>query len=278
MILRRPPRTPSINRLNVLALLALLALGFAAGSGCSRTGVDRGLLLGEGFWQKGQYQQAVQEFEKVATRDPLSPKGIVALFRAAEIQAQFTPQHAEAVRKLRLFLERSKDPALRARANELIGETLFLRMEDYAGARAHFQRQLTDSPGSPRAAEWMLKIAKSERFSGRHDAAERVLRDLLTRYSDPDPEARYELAETFVLQGKFAEAEKEFQSFVAKYPQHPLIYSAKLGLANCFEERRHWDAALQLYREIRDHVPSPPVVDVRVARILERLRKRGDDR
>lgn len=277
-----PARKVAIRRFISLLATGVLAAGLS--TSCSRTGVDRALSLGEGFWQKGQYQQAVQEFEKVATRDPHSAKGVIALFRAAEIQAQFTPQHAEAVRKLRLFLDRSQDRALRGRAEELIGETLFLRMEDYSAARAQYQHQLAANPGAPRAVEWMLKIAKCERFLGRHGVAERILRDLIARYQSPSDasnavvEAKYELAETLLLQGRQAEAESEFQKFIVKYPNSPWGFSAKLGLANSLEERRQWDAALQLYREIRDHVPSPPAVDVRVSRILERLRKKGDER
>jgi tetratricopeptide (TPR) repeat protein len=58
------------------------------------------------------------------------------------------------------------------------------------------------------------------------------------------------LAEAQRKEKKFAEAEKTLETFVAKYPQHELVSTAKMAMAANLDSMGKTDEALAMYQQI----------------------------
>src|SRR4051812_45961763 len=82
--------------------IVLLGLGLSA---CAVDSSKNRYLLAERLWSDGKYAAAVNEFDKVAARDPQSKLGRQALFRSAMTESLYLSNYSEAVRKFRLYID-----------------------------------------------------------------------------------------------------------------------------------------------------------------------------
>ncbi|MBC7693012.1 MAG: tetratricopeptide repeat protein [Methylotenera sp.] len=283
---------PEIQSIKLLKLnTALFSVLLIAATGCTGQGAKTRYILAEKLWNDGKYQAAVNEFEKVSQKDPESPLGLRALFRAATTQMLYLSEYNEAIRKFNRVVDLSKDSAMSWDAQKQIGEIYFSKTEQYNQAILHYKKLIQLKPEGPGVPEFTFRIAKSHFYLMQFDESIAAFKEIAQRYkSTPWAEkAAYEIGVTSFTRGghpgapdtvsvspheAYQEAMDSFGRFIKLYPESPLIPLAKFGIANCLEEMDQLDAAYHQYEAIRSTYPSSQVIDIKLMRIRERRAQR----
>jgi TolA-binding protein len=255
---------------------------------CTVDSAKRHYVLAEKLWTDGKYAAAVTEFEKVVAKDPHGKLGAQALLRGATTQALFLSQYAEAVRKLRLYVESSPDPNTSWDAQKEIGELLYSKLEHYDQAVRHYQTLVQLRPKSPETPEFLYRIGRSYYFLGDFENAKKTYERIVDAHSTSPwaEKASFELGQTELTRGEqtggrgaateiYRNAIEIFQNFIQKYPKSSIVPEALFGIASCHEEMDQLDAAYQEYEALRTTYPSPKVIEIKLARIRERKAQRS---
>jgi predicted negative regulator of RcsB-dependent stress response len=139
------------------------------------------------------------------------------------------PQSRDVALETRVFWERFQQPIIVAFSVVLLAVIAFTGYRFYSDRRAA-------------AASAALAAAKTAQ----------EYEQVITGYSNTTAaaDAYIFLAEAQRKEKKFAEANKTLESFIAKYPQHELVSTAKLAMAANLESMSKMDEALALYQQI----------------------------
>lgn len=298
--------TPNIRRALARGGLAGLLL-----SACGVNSPDRHFLLAEKLWTEKKYAAAVSEFEKARKKDAQGELGFKALYRAATTQAVFLQEYPEAIDKLREFL---KDPRAQTEhemamvARELIGEILYSKLRHFDQAMGFYEDLLRDpllptqigkdEQGQEKLAEWNYRVAKSAAESYRFDLARNHFERLRTEFPKTSQAERalFELGQLYFTAGEqraeqlglidpktgkgdekdvFRKAIKHYEAYLKNYPRGDRRQEAWFGIASCYEELDQLDEALVKYQALIESYPAPGVIQIKIARLTERIKQRA---
>ena len=146
-----------------------------------------------------------------------------------------SPPPRDVALETRVFWERFKQPIIAALTVVLVAAIVFTGYRFYSDRRAA-------------AASGALAAAKTAQ----------EYQQVIDGYSNTPAaaDAYIFLAEAQRKEKKFAEVNKTLESFIAKYPQHELVSTAKLAMAANLESMGKTDEALALYQQIASAYPN----------------------
>jgi TolA-binding protein len=139
------------------------------------------------------------------------------------------PPSRDVALETRFFWERFRKPIIAAAIVVLVAATAFTGYRFYSDRRAATASAALASANS--AQEYQQVIAQYPSTPAGADAY--IL-----------------LAEAQRKEKKFAEAEKTLETFVAKYPHHELVSTAKMAMAANLDSMGKTDEALAMYQQI----------------------------
>jgi hypothetical protein len=145
------------------------------------------------------------------------------------------PPSRDVALETRFFWERFKTPIIAAAIVILLGGIAF------TGYRFYSDRRAT-------AASAALAAANTAQ------GYEQVISDYANTPAAAD--AYILLAETQRKEKKFTEANKTLQTFIAKYPTHELLSTAKMAMAANLDSLGKTDEALTMYQQIASGYPN----------------------
>lgn len=280
-IVRALRKKPFIDNFLVLLLLGI-SLSWTA---CTVGTAKKHYLLAEKFWTSGKYESAEKEFLNAIKRDPQGKIGHKALFRLAMTQTIFLNRHVDAIEHFIRFIEQDPKHPSSWSARLQIGEILYERLRKHSEAIAHYKRILREFPQSKEAPEIEYRIAKSHFYLMEFETAIALFKEIQRRYvgSSYAEKAAYEIGLSYFTGGGdesgqsqwFDLAIQSFQDFLLRYPDSPLGVEARFGIAACYEEMEQLTKAYELFAELRSAYTSPKVIDIRLARIQERMREKS---
>lgn len=269
---------------------------------CSVNNAKKSYVLGEKLWGDGKYSVAVIEFEKAYNKDPRGRIGKQALLRAATTQAYFLSQYAEAIQKLKKYVEEGnstppsgtsafieEQQAQEWEVQKLMGDILYSKMEAYDQVIPHYRNLLPRNFSEEDRQEFLYRIGKSHFYLAQFQDAIKTFFEISKKHPKTEwgEKAAYQIGVTYFTRGEqnpgghgpgmeaYQDAMDAFQKFIKKYPQSQLIPEAKFGIASCLEELDQLDAAREAYHEILDTYPSPKVIRIKLERIKERKAQRS---
>ncbi len=134
-------------------------------------------------------------------------------------------------------------------------------LERYEEAAGQFARVLNEYPSGDRAKEASFLEGRCHLRAGNFPKAEQVLRRHLEAFSgtDFDDDARYDLAQSLLSQGKNDQADKELRLVTQSGKNSALGLRAQFERAELLAEAGRFDRAGELLREIIAAEPEPGV-------------------
>src|SRR5262249_61910884 len=144
------------------------------------------------------------------------------------------PSHDVAL-ETRFFWERFKNPIITAAAIVLLAAIAFSGYRFYADRRA----------AAPSAALASANTAQE-------------YEQIIARYANTSAaaDAYILLAEAQRKERKFAEANKTLETFIAKYPKHEFVSTAKMAMAANLDSMGKTNEALVMYQQIASAYPT----------------------
>lgn len=263
--------------------LKLAAALFLVLTACSAKTVNKHYILAEKLWQEGRYHAAVLEYEKVTRLDPGGKLGLQALFRAATTQMLFTHQYNDAIDKFQLYIKAADPNQNILEAKKQVAEIYYSKLQDYEQAIKQLSFILkTENPPTQDLVEFRFRIARSYFYLKKFDLAIEEIKDVINAYKNSHIEERamFEKAQmmtTWASQKNelYSKAQDALAEFLKKYPNSDNKNEALFLKASVFEEQEKLDQALEIYESIQSSYTSPKVIQIKLARIHERLDKKN---
>lgn len=208
-------------------------------------------LLGQARLALKQYPQAAEAFERVARdfgnhdlADDAAAGGVEALYLGGKYDA--------AAERCQMFTSRWPDSPLRERA-EFFGCLAHVAKKDYAAAAERLAAFLQKFPQSPFAEQGTLLLAQCCEQRGEFDQAVQQYRRATQREEGRFmADALLGLGTLLLQQNKAAEAGKALDTLLEKFPQSPLLPSAKFQRGRVWFEQGRFEQASELFEQARD--------------------------
>lgn len=219
----------------------------------------------EALLRAGQLHDAANRAEKFLARTDLLPDfrlrilWIQALIALDFSEAQIALRNADLILEKMGRLDGSESDALRDGASELEARTILLK------ARAKFVSKDVDDalkllaelreryPDSQAAADSWLAEGRYFNDLGKPSRALVSYEALISRYGEKEKFAdtvalaAFEAAQAAATLGQPEDAVKKMEELVSRYPKSPLVFYAKMRLADFFRILDDFDSALAVY-------------------------------
>ena len=222
---------------------------------------------------KGQYVEAVDQFQDVYRDHPDFVRAPEALFQTAEILNHYLTNYQEAL-LCYLMLERDypESPRLLG-AQRQIAEIYKYRLEDYALAIAAYQKVLDGNPDQ--ADRIQYELADSYFRLNNFEQARIEFGSLLKNYPESPllPEVQFRIAVTYALEGQLPEAAGAYRVVSERWPDSSYAPEAQFGLAAILEEQEELQKALEILEGL-DNYANPDVLKQKIEKVRARIAKK----
>ena len=84
---------------------------------------------------------------------------------------------------------------------------------------------------------------------------------------------RYEIGNSYYMEGKYDIAQEAFKQVVRNHPQSEFAVEAQFLIAQCLEHENHLEAAMQIYESLEGRYPSADVLGLRMSGLKKRLKR-----
>jgi len=239
---------------------------------CRNTSSSEFLLKAGDALREGKVEEALSYYNRAAERSPNSPTSQEALYFIGRVHRLFKKQPKEALFFFRGAVYQGNMTPYCEKAQETIADIYYSDLKDYKKAIVEFQKLVNQFPGSKLLAEAQFQIAQCYMALGDDEQAEMEYSALLDRYGAGEyrDAAAYWICVIHFRQGKFAEARKGFENFIALYGDSPLAANAKLGLADTLEEMGETEEAVSVLGSLEKDYPNKEIILRKVDNLLKK--------
>ncbi len=138
-----------------------------------------------------------------------------------------------------------------------------------------YEKLLSSTISDEYLKQLLPKLASEYESVGDIPKAINVYDKLLGLYSKPPAGYLYEFAYLNYLAGHYSEAVKDFQKISLLYPQSSYEFSAKLAIADCYEETGRSEDALSLLNGLKSHYPTETsIIGIKIDSITKRIKNK----
>lgn len=208
-----------------------------------------GTMLGQCHLVGNRPAEAARVFEQVVERHrkhDLADDAAAGLVEALHLDGR----HKEAVRSCEDFAGRWAESPLRARVEFFAGLSQ-MALGEYAAAAERFDALIDRGPDPALAEQASLLLAQCHERGSSIEKAVRQYRKVIDEASEAVlPDALMGLASLLERQGQYAEAGKLLDQFLERFPDNPLVESARLRRARASFGEAEYGRAFELFEQV----------------------------
>lgn len=261
-----------------IRLLFCLLLFMAQASflqGCSLDRAHKAYESGERLLGDGDYTGAIAEYSSVVSGFPSSewaPKSQYKIVFIFNHHIGDMNGAREAYARL-LVLYPGSEEAFLGRQDMA---QAWSRKGEHRKAIEEYQRIIMERPGTRRTFQYRIALEYVMMNEFRQARIELV--ELLDVITNPNlaPLIRYEIANTYYIEGSMDEAIKRYDEIIERYPGHSVAVEARLGKAKALDEAGRLNEALDILNGLVGEYPDKEAIETRIRWIQKRL-KSGPD-
>ena len=231
---------------------------------------------GESLRNSGAYDEAIKIYERLVLHHEDSELAPEALYRVGEINYLFLQKFTEAVGSFNRLIA-SYPLSVRCReAQKSLAHIYMYKLLNRKQAIVEYQKAILYYGDSSEAEDFQYEIA-SAYFDLKNFHQQRLeLKHILTMFPDTErkSEIYFQIANSYYVEGLLDDAIKTFNGILKDFPDSPLVVESTFQLAVCLEEREELKKAISLLESIVGVYSNPKIVEGRIERIKNRLRKR----
>lgn len=268
----RTSRWPRLLGLSLVVAVTAAIFIFTAGH---RYRVRKTFTRAEKSWEDGSYREAVDAYLALVEEYPDDPLADRAQFQVGNTYYLFLQKDRQAIRTFRDLIRRDPASPWSLIAQGLLGEIYEKRLEDYHQAIIEYQRRIHLSPEDEGSDVAQLGVARCYFSLGDFERAREEYELHLERYPDSPRRDRVlaGVADSYYVTRAYQSAIRYYREAAAASGDARLQSEAGFGIASCLEESGDLDEALREFERVAGEHPNPGLVEQRIQRIRERLKK-----
>ncbi|MBI5787307.1 MAG: tetratricopeptide repeat protein [Candidatus Schekmanbacteria bacterium] len=241
-------------------------------SSCSHKSVDE-MKIAADFLAKGDYQQALQQYQIIAGKNNNPETKVQALFWMADINLLYLNNPKEAVRNFETITLDYPNHPLALKSYWKVATIFQDTFNEKQEAILKYQELIDHFPQAPEAAEAQLAISNCYAHLGDPQQALVEARYLIDNYPKSPLLAKAYLfmGETCFMNKDYTKAREYYQKIIREFPQHESLTEAWMGLALVQENFGENKDALESYNQIKDTYPNKELVARRIKRLQDTI-------
>jgi len=257
------------------ASAAFLCLALVLLQGCSDPARERYEAAEKALLDQ-RMDAALMEYRSIPKEFPQSRYAPIAMLRQGELFGSFYRNYPAALEAYESLVFNYPRAAEAPRALLRQGEIHLLHFFDYAASAEDFESIRRQFPGFMGMDEVLLLLAKA--YGGMADPSRQaaVLSELMEKFPDSPraAEGRWMMANAYLAQGKFLEADREFRKLFYLVSDRKAITRARWGMAQALEGLGRLGDAVEQYEAIRNDWEDPAYVAEKINRLKKRMKTR----
>jgi TolA-binding protein len=234
-------------------------------------------------FDEGRMSQAAESISRFLDRHPDGSFAPEALYQRGSISLLYLDDPGGAVRDFRELAKRFPGDARAFDARLKLAELYEGRLRDTDRARAEYAKLLADFPRHRQAGLVRFRLGELAYRELRFDEARGYFGQLAGgegRGEDQEgaelaEKAAFRTAQSWDAEGKAEEAAAAWRGFLDRFPRSARAFDAQLGLAGSLEQGGKGGEALALLSLLREGAADPASLDLRIAKLKERISRRG---
>lgn len=250
--------------------MALLAAAVLFLHGCLADQARRGYEKAEGHLGEGRYKEALAEYRAVAARFGSTPYGAKSLLRAGFICGAHLNDDGAALKAYSevIDLYPGTDEAYAA-GGEIA--RIYSRRGEHSRAVEEYQALLEHSPDEAEKVRFLVAMEYVKMNDLKQARVE--LNELLkTAVADElIRQVKYQIANTYYLEGDTVEALKKFAGIIKEYPDSPTAFEALFAKARVYDEQGRLAEALDILKGLEGKYPNKDALRTAVEWTQKRL-------
>lgn len=247
---------------------------------CVSSEAEKIFMQGEESWHAGEYRKAVESFLQVVDAYPKDSLADDALFRLGDIHHLFLNRHDEAIIYFQDLINLYPESPKRVEARMKIAAIYRGTKGDCRRAVVEYQEVLNDDPPEETAEEAQYRIAMCYYQNGDIKQAKTEFEILAATY----PGGRYTddalsgIAHSCYALQRYEGAIEVYRKVIEISDDNNLVNDAFFGVAASYAELGSFKKAIETYRRILDDYPNRKVVEERISKLEERMKKSVQER
>jgi len=265
------PRSHIRSRLTAGLLIFLFSY-----SACIFQGEETWFKEADIFIEKGQFQEAVQAYQKYLDKYPEGSFRDKALFSKGNLYYNTLNLKSLAVIDFSMLAEQHPDSPYCFRAREILARIYRYETNDYMNAIIEYHWLLGQSKDPDKKAEFQYIIAHCYFLDNKFDRSIIALNDLIALYPDSAfaEQAYDELGSAYMILNQPDQALEIFEKMNQLFPDSSLKASIDFKIGECYERMGRLNDALRQYLTVREYYKNPSAVDIRIRGVRDRLARR----
>jgi TolA-binding protein len=205
--------------------------------------------LGDTYQQERMREKAVTTYQEIISLYPSSELAGEARFRIALLHVK-DGRWAEAIDEMNQVIRHSPKGHLAVEARVELGD-LYLLLKNYPKALEQYEWVIKNHPQHLSAKRVYLGMEEGYRSFGKIDQAEKILKELLSSYSQDDIqfEGQLRLGTLYFTQKKFGDAVAAFSAAV-RSPEERVASQAQFKLGEAYLEAGNRESALVQFSKV----------------------------
>ena len=207
--------------------------------------------------------------------NPESKTAIRALYKLGFTLEIYLKDYDGAVFNFTEFIRLSSDKISSYEVQKRIAGIYFEQNKENDKAVAAYKKAIDLNPETLEREFFQFRIAQSYFRAGNFDQARIEYGVLLEKNqkSQLSARARFEIGNTYYMEGKYEIAQEALKQVVRHHPQSEFVTEAQYLMAQCLEQTNHLQQALSGYENLKGRYSSPDILNFRIAELKKRIRK-----
>lgn len=240
----------------MIALIIALLIPVAIHAQAPAADADRALQAANSIFERGQWSQALEQYEQFLQANPQHPETPSVLYRAAECNYNVQRYEQAVSYYQRLITDYAGSPVFEDALSRL-GDANF-KLERFTEARQAFQTLLDKSPEGPLAYRTAYWLGETQYRLGQYPDAIASYEKSLQLDADGNyiPYTSYSIALAQLKLGKTKEGVQRLEALLQKYPKHELTPEVLYRLGEALYAAKDYAAAITRYQQVLKDFPG----------------------
>ncbi len=266
---RRVKMRPAV--ISFVAIMTVLFLG-----ACQFGAGDDHFKKANAFYDRGQYDRAVESYREYLDRYPRGTKRELALYRSGEILFYLLGRKQQAVEPFEELVQQYPDGEYTQKALLILAGMFRNDTKEYPKAIAQYQKLIDRNPKNHDASKYQFEIGQCYLLDGQVEQAVLELGALLRRYPQSGLIDRVhdELAGAYLALGRPDVANVILTQLLEQFPDSKIRMAAEFKKGTALEELYQYKEALEVYQGLLEKYKNRRAVEIRISGIIERQKNK----
>lgn len=231
---------------------------------------------GDKLVREGKFYSAIEYYLSFVEKNADHPRAPYALLEVGKLQENLLSEEDKAVETYRTLVHHYPVNDVTIDAQERLAKILKNKNNNYQQALTEFDKLIRAVPSHAKAPFFQFEISDCYTLLHQYEQANLEYETLIERYPHFEKldEVYFRKANNNYIAGFYKQALSDYEKMITRFPDSKFKIEAVFGMGATHEELDNFEKAEIFYEQIKDHHPSPEVIEIRLQGLKKRKRKK----